>query len=94
MSGFSLQDSLETGNSRLLFPTLRCELGSTHPGRWAIPAFNGDKTVMNGGNNNEEWFRLCEKAAVEKDPEKLLVLCQEISRLLEEKEKMLKEARR
>jgi len=49
---------------------------------------------MNGGNNNEEWFRLCEKAAVEKDPEKLLVLCQEISRLLEEKEKMLKEARR
>jgi hypothetical protein len=49
---------------------------------------------MTGGNNKEEWLRLCEQAAVEKDPEKLLVLCQEISRLLEEKEKMLKEARR
>jgi hypothetical protein len=44
-----------------------------------------------GGNNNhkEEWLRLCELATVEKDPEKLLVLCQKISRLLEEKEKAL-----
>jgi hypothetical protein len=52
---------------------------------------------MNDGNNRsdgnhqkEEWVRLCELAAVEKDPEKLLVLCQTISRLLEEKEKALR----
>jgi hypothetical protein len=49
---------------------------------------------MTGGNNKEDWFRLCEQAAIEKDSEKLLVLCQEISRLLEEKEGTLKEARR
>jgi hypothetical protein len=52
---------------------------------------------MNGGNNNnkkEEWLQLCEQAAVEQDPERLLSLCQTISRLLEEKEKALKETRR
>jgi hypothetical protein len=62
-----------------------------------IPEFNGEQTaMMNGGNNNkkEEWVRLCEQAAVEQDPEKLLSLCQTISRLLEEKEKTLKETRR
>jgi hypothetical protein len=51
---------------------------------------------MTGENNNEkeEWLRLCELATVEQDSEKLLALCQRISRLLEEKEKALKEARR
>jgi hypothetical protein len=42
--------------------------------------------------NPEKWFELCAKAAVEQDPEKLLVLVQEISRLLEEKESRLKTA--
>lgn len=33
------------------------------------------------------WMELCEQAAVEQDPEKLLALVTEINRLLEEKEK-------
>jgi hypothetical protein len=45
-------------------------------------------------NHKEEWLHLCELAAVEKDPEKLLVLCQRISRLLEEKEKALNKVSR
>ena len=45
-------------------------------------------------NHKEEWLRLCELAAVEQNPEKLLALCQTISRLLEEKENALKDARR
>jgi hypothetical protein len=58
---------------------------------------NGGKTEMTtvgNGSNKEEWVRLCELATVEKDPEKLLALCQRISLLLEQKEKALKEARR
>ena len=46
--------------------------------------------TMNGEEKKERWLQLCEQAAVEKDPEKLLELCQEISRLLDEKEKSLK----
>jgi hypothetical protein len=42
--------------------------------------------------NPEKWFELCAQAAVEKDPDKLLVLVQEINRLLEEKESRLKSA--
>lgn len=55
-----------------------------------------NKATMTVENNhkNEDWFRLCELAAVEQDPEKLLTLCQTISRLLEEKEKALKETKR
>jgi hypothetical protein len=53
-------------------------------------------TVGSNNNNNEkeEWFRLCEQAAVEQDPEKLVSLCQRICRLLEEKEKNLAKSRR
>jgi hypothetical protein len=50
---------------------------------------NGNNRT-DGNHQKEEWVRLCELAAVEKDPEKLLVLCQTISRLLEEKENALK----
>ena len=42
--------------------------------------------------NPEKWFELCSQAAVEQDPDKLLVLVQEINRLLEEKENRLKSA--
>lgn len=35
-------------------------------------------------------MQLCAQAAVEQDPEKLLVLVREINRLLEEKEQRLK----
>ncbi|HLV88930.1 MAG TPA: hypothetical protein VKV39_18230 [Candidatus Sulfotelmatobacter sp.] len=38
----------------------------------------------------EEWMQLCEQAAVEQDPEKLVALTREICRLLDEKEKNLK----
>ena len=37
----------------------------------------------------EEWMKLCEQAAVEQDPEKLMILTREICRLLDEKEKRL-----
>lgn len=40
------------------------------------------------------WFTLCEQAAVEQDPVRLLELVQEINRLLEEKEQMLLAASR
>lgn len=51
---------------------------------------NGENHNNNNRRNKEEWLRLCELAVVEKDPEKLLSLCQSISRLLEEKESAMK----
>lgn len=43
------------------------------------------------GTAKEEWTQLCERAAVEQDPEKLILLVSEISRMLDEKEKRLKD---
>jgi len=40
--------------------------------------------------NKEDWFQLCKQAAVEQDPEKLMQLTREICRLLDEREKGLK----
>ena len=45
------------------------------------------------GENGDHWRKLCEQAAVEQDPDRLLLLAQEISRLLDEKEERLKRAR-
>jgi hypothetical protein len=45
------------------------------------------------GNRKERWFQLCQQAAVEQDPVKLVQLITEINDLLEEKEKR-REARR
>ena len=42
------------------------------------------------GERRELWYRLCQQATVERDPAKLLILIQEINRLLEEKEQLLK----
>jgi hypothetical protein len=39
---------------------------------------------------SERWFELCQLAAVEQDPAKLLALVTEINTLLEEKEARLK----
>jgi hypothetical protein len=39
--------------------------------------------------DNERWRELCTLASKEQDPEKLLILVQEINRLLEEKEVQL-----
>jgi hypothetical protein len=41
------------------------------------------------GEVREHWTHLCEQAASEQDPEKLMQLVVEINRLLEEKEKRL-----
>ena len=44
----------------------------------------------NAREKGELWRKLCEQAAVEKNPEKLLELTKEINRLLGEKEARLK----
>lgn len=44
------------------------------------------------GKNPERWQELCEQAAKEQDPQKLLVLTQEINRLLQEKEQRRQES--
>ena len=41
------------------------------------------------GEVRERWMRLCEQAAIEQDPEKLMQLVIEINRILEEKERRL-----
>jgi hypothetical protein len=41
-------------------------------------------------DNKDEWLKLCEQAAVEQDPDKLMALTREICRLLDEREKALK----
>lgn len=45
------------------------------------------------GDKREEWMRLCELASKEHDPDKLMGLVQEITRLLDEREKLLKSQR-
>ena len=45
------------------------------------------------GETKEQWRKLCEQAAVEQDPEKLLQLAKEISALLDQKEQRLHHAR-
>jgi hypothetical protein len=45
------------------------------------------------GQNFELWQRLCQQAATEQDPDRLLGLIKEISRLLDEKEERLKRTR-
>ena len=42
------------------------------------------------GEKKEIWMHLCEQAAVEQDPDKLMDLIKEINQLLEEKERRLK----
>jgi len=41
------------------------------------------------GKNQERWRELCEQAAAEQDPKKMLLLVREISKLLEEKQARL-----
>ena len=43
------------------------------------------------GEKLEQWRQLCELAAIEQDPQRLLALVKEINRLLEEKEQRLKQ---
>jgi hypothetical protein len=45
------------------------------------------------GPNKELWKQLCEQAAIEQDPDRLMDLVQEISRLLDEKQARLNNVR-
>jgi hypothetical protein len=47
-------------------------------------------TYLMKGDTAERWRKLCEQAAIEQDPQKLLELSEEINRLLEAKEQRLK----
>jgi hypothetical protein len=49
---------------------------------------------MNGEQAKEDWLELCQQAAVEQDPEKLLALTREICRLLKEREDAIKNGQR
>jgi hypothetical protein len=44
------------------------------------------------GETKKHWTELCERAANEQDPKKLLALVAEINRLLEEKEERLRKS--
>jgi hypothetical protein len=44
------------------------------------------------GQTEQTWRKLCERAVIEKDPDKLLQLVKEINRLLNEKEARLQSA--
>ena len=46
------------------------------------------------GETGERWRTLCEQAQTEQDPDKFMRLIDEISRLLEEKERRLRETRK
>jgi hypothetical protein len=46
------------------------------------------------GATGERWRELCAKATVEQDPDKLLELTQEITRLLDEKQERLLKTRK
>jgi hypothetical protein len=45
------------------------------------------------GENLEEWQKLCQLAALEQNPDRLLAIIREIDRLLMEKELRLKDQR-
>ena len=42
------------------------------------------------GQTKENWMELCEQAASEQDPERLLQLINEINRMLDQKQERLK----
>jgi hypothetical protein len=46
------------------------------------------------GETGERWRQLCELAAEEQDPQRLMELIEQINRMLEEKEKRLEEQRK
>jgi hypothetical protein len=46
------------------------------------------------GETGERWRTLCELAAEEQDPQRLMELVEQINRMLEEKEKRLEEQRK
>lgn len=55
-------------------------------GQMWYPSYRGDRMQ----EQRERWMQLCEQAATEQDPEKLMALIAEINRLLEAKERRLR----
>ena len=75
------------GNDSALDHLLRkIHPSSKEGGRDILRAF-----ISKGGQlkDKEKWMELCERAAEEQDPEKLMALVKEIDRLLQEKEDRL-----
>ena len=62
-----------------------------HAEEMGTPKMNGEQ---NQDQNKEQWMKLCEQAAIEQDPERLITLTKEICRLLEEREALLKKRQR
>lgn len=52
-----------------------------------------ENAMIDDKPDKEEWLNLCEQASVEQDPERLMLLTREICRLLDEREKGLKNGR-
>ena len=44
------------------------------------------EVVLMTGETRKHWMEFCERAAVEQDPQKLILLAREINRLLQEKQ--------
>jgi hypothetical protein len=87
LSGFPLQDGEISVELPFDFLTFQCESGvSDTQTYYKIPMINNEA-------KKEEWLKLCEQAAVEQDPERLMLLTREICRLLDEREKALKNQR-
>jgi hypothetical protein len=57
-----------------------------------LPPNRGRRVLQ--GKNRERWMELCEQAAIEQDPEKLMQLVKQINDMLEAKEKRLADARK
>jgi hypothetical protein len=57
----------------------------------AAMAFTRTETHAMKGKTKEHWMLLCERAASEQDPVKLLELVKEINRMLEEEENRLQQ---
>lgn len=51
------------------------------------PPWKGTAAMQ--GKTKKAWMHVCEQAAIEQDPDKLLELVKEINRVLEEKENCL-----
>ena len=59
------------------------------PYNWVKPFPKPLRRFAMRGQTEERWRELCELARVEQDPERLMVLVREITRLLEEKQARL-----
>lgn len=87
MSGFPLQGERILVELPLIFLYFNVKVESSRKQTLLENAMIDDK------QDKEEWLNLCEQASVEQDPERLMLLTREICRLLDEREKGLKNGR-